>query len=118
MYGNFFLYLKVDQTGYQAIPLIRFGTRFLNRLANPSDLLLFKRKNIFSGKKGADYGVMEEPIPVSEISSTTVADLVSTNQTIFIKCILINNSSKTSIFSCTQFKFTFLLTKLLHKLLL
>jgi double-strand break repair protein MRE11 len=35
--------LQVDYTGYSTIHLQRFGSRFVNRVANPNDILLFTK---------------------------------------------------------------------------
>jgi hypothetical protein len=45
--------LRVEHTGYKTLPVQRFGSAFLDQLANPSDILLLWRKPAARGKKAA-----------------------------------------------------------------
>ena len=38
--------VRVDHTGYPTLQNQRFGRRFVKRVANPGDLLLFKRRRV------------------------------------------------------------------------
>ncbi|KAL1515391.1 hypothetical protein AB1Y20_002019 [Prymnesium parvum] len=70
------LKLRVDYTGYSTCNAQRFGQRFVNQVANPSDLLQFTRKLRKSGDEKVDdkankgtSSTSHEPDSVGEVTS-------------------------------------------------
>jgi hypothetical protein len=46
--------LRVDYTGFSTVHTLRFGQKFVNRVANPSDILLWAKSSVRRGAVAAD----------------------------------------------------------------
>eukprot|EP00616_Rhizochromulina_sp_CCMP1243_P008925 CAMPEP_0118989314 /NCGR_PEP_ID=MMETSP1173-20130426/47786_1 /TAXON_ID=1034831 /ORGANISM="Rhizochromulina marina cf, Strain CCMP1243" /LENGTH=688 /DNA_ID=CAMNT_0006940299 /DNA_START=38 /DNA_END=2101 /DNA_ORIENTATION=+ len=78
--------LKVDRQGFSTINSQRFGARFVDRIANPSDILLFhqRRKSAQDrsagqggGRRSQARGALSQPIAPDELDEIQVTDLVA-----------------------------------------
>lgn len=77
--------LKVEHSGFSTLHNQRFGSQFVNSIANPSDILLFYRRRssttgTTSKKKGAkskaDKSALLEPIAPIELEEIHIEDVI------------------------------------------
>lgn len=71
--------LKVEHSGFSTLNNQRFGAKFVGKVANPSDVLLFHRKRQESTKaKGSSkrkQGTLNEPMAPQELEEMNIEDL-------------------------------------------
>lgn len=78
--------LRVEHTGFPVLHNQRFGSRFVGKIANPNDILLFyrrKKDRVFAldknavGLKGGKKGdALSAPIRPTRLDSTTIEDIL------------------------------------------
>ncbi|TYZ62639.1 hypothetical protein PybrP1_006731 [[Pythium] brassicae (nom. inval.)] len=76
--------LRVEHTGFPVLHNQRFGSRFVGKVANPNDILLFyrrKRDRVFAlDKDGAGLqgkkDVLSEPIRPTRLDTVTIEDIL------------------------------------------
>lgn len=75
--------LKVEHSGFTTLNNQRFGARFVGRVANLSDILLFHRKKETSDRSNAKRQrankIMDNPIAPEEHDEINIEDLVAEN---------------------------------------
>ncbi|DAZ97502.1 TPA: hypothetical protein N0F65_009770 [Lagenidium giganteum] len=79
--------LRVEHTGFPVLHNQRFGGRFVGKIANPNDILLFyrKKKERSSGTATGDnkrhvrdtLGLLDDPIRPVRLESVTIEDLLA-----------------------------------------
>ncbi|GAB9471971.1 DNA repair protein [Globisporangium polare] len=81
--------LRVEHTGFPVLHNQRFGSRFVGKIANPNDILLFyrrKKERVFAldkdgngsigGVKGKKGGAFSEPIRPTRLDTVTIEDIL------------------------------------------
>lgn len=80
--------LRVEHTGFPVLHNQRFGSRFVGKIANPNDILLFyrrKKDRMFAldkdgngsiGVKGKKGGVLSDPIRPTRLDTITIEDIL------------------------------------------
>lgn len=77
--------LRVEHSGFSTLNNQRFGAKFVGRVANPTDILLFSRNKVQTAgvsqakKKSKGSGALDEPVAPEELQQTSVEDLVKEN---------------------------------------
>lgn len=73
--------LRVEHTGFPVLHNQRFGSKYVGKVANPNDILLFYRRQkeraTTKDKKSKIGGLLEEPIRPTRLDTVTIEDLLS-----------------------------------------
>lgn len=84
--------LKVEHSGFCTLLNQRFGSRFLNEVANPSDILLFYRKRSSGNNLSGGYSTAKKMLTASKFNQPILPDeLVELNVEDLIKDVLEKN---------------------------
>lgn len=75
--------LRVEHTGFPILHNQRFGSKYVGKVANPNDILLFyrhqKERASMKDKKSKLGGILDEPIRPTRLDTVTIEDLLSSN---------------------------------------
>eukprot|EP00873_Tetraselmis_striata_P044520 jgi/Tetstr1/464784/TSEL_009530.t1 len=72
--------LRVDYTGFSTINVQRFGQRFVKRVANPQDILIFSKhaaRQQQAEQQGAGYGEPMEGLRPEQLDQARIEDLIA-----------------------------------------
>ncbi len=67
--------LRVDYTGFSTINAQRFGQKFVGRVANPHDMLLFHKAAARKAKVGTPLAGCHSTFPVMSLAHTSMYEL-------------------------------------------